>query len=263
MRMTSPSVRVLESHPDLLTASGDDPFVRWQVRVDVPLRAWKVGDVVAFVRSRASGREQLTVIGAPQQAADAVLVLIAPEPDAPDRTTARAHGVTVPFGTLPLLEEHLRIGPGDDWEWMWADASTLTTSGAHSGVHRLPASSDDEVARLLSVASPRHSTDPGDDDVIAWFGMRSSDGELVACAAHTESVAGAPHLASIATHPRVRGHGLGTALTATVTGALLHAGAPAVTLGMYSDNAVARRMYQRIGFVCSHRWSSRAVVVRR
>jgi predicted GNAT family acetyltransferase len=76
-------------------------------------------------------------------------------------------------------------------------------------------------------------------------------------------VPGVPHLASIATHPRVRGQGIGTALTTTVTARLLAAGAPVVTLGMYADNDVARRMYARIGYVCSHRWSSRAVVVRR
>ena len=33
-----------------------------------------------------------------------------------------------------------------------------------------------------------------------------------------------------------------------------------VTLGMYSDNPVARRVYERLGFRCDHRFSSRALV---
>jgi ribosomal protein S18 acetylase RimI-like enzyme len=254
---TSPTVRPLASHAELLAASGGDPFVRWQVRSDVPLQAWDVGGAVAFVRTRSSGRRQLTVLGPPQSAAVAVIALVG----AQAASTVRAHGVTVPFGTLPLLQDDLRIGPGDDWDWMWADASTIGQGHVDERVEVLPDYAGDDVAGLLAVASPRHSSDPGDPDVLAWYGIRDG-GELVACAAHTGSVPGVPHLASIATHPRVRGQGLGTALTATVTAQLLGAGAPAVTLGMYADNDVARRMYARIGYVCSHRWSSRAVVVR-
>jgi ribosomal protein S18 acetylase RimI-like enzyme len=254
---TSPTVRPLASHAELLAASGGDPFVRWQVRSDVPLQAWDVGGAVAFVRTRSSGRRQLTVLGPPQSAAVAVIALVG----AQAASTAPAHSVTVPFGTLPLLQDDLRIGPGDDWDWMWADASTIGQGHVDERVEVLPDYAGDDVAGLLAVASPRHSSDPGDPDVLAWYGIRDG-GELVACAAHTGSVPGVPHLASIATHPRVRGQGLGTALTATVTARLLAAGAPVVTLGMYADNDVARRMYARIGYVCSHRWSSRAVVVR-
>jgi ribosomal protein S18 acetylase RimI-like enzyme len=250
-------VRPLRSHAELLAASGDDPFVRWQVRADVPLQAWDVGGAVAFLRTRSSGRRQLTVLGAPQAAAAAVLALI--DEAAP---AGRARGITVPLGTLPLLAHDLRIGPGDDWDWMWADASTIGQPHADNRVERLADDARDEVTALLAAASPRHSSDPGDPDVRAWYGVRDGDGELVACAAHTESVPAVPHLASIATHPRVRGQGAGTALTREVTARLLAAGARVVTLGMYADNDVARRMYARIGYVCSHRWSSRAVVAR-
>jgi ribosomal protein S18 acetylase RimI-like enzyme len=254
------SVQPLWSHAELLAASRDDPFVRWQVRADLPLQAWDVGGAVAFVRTRGSGRRQLTVLGPPHAAADAVHALLVAETAASGTTSAQ--GVTVPFGTLPLLGDDVRVGAGDDWDWMWADASTIGRLEIDARVERLPDDAQDQVARLLAAASPRHSSDPGDPDVLAWYGIRGDDGELVACAAHTESVPGVPHLASIATHPSVRGHGLGTALTAGVTGRLLGAGAPVVTLGMYADNEVARRMYARIGYVCSHRWSSRAVVVR-
>ena len=69
-----------------------------------------------------------------------------------------------------------------------------------------------------------------------------------------------PHLASIATHPDVRGTGLGAAVTAALTRQLLAEGHEVVTLGMYADNVVARRMYLRLGYRCAHEFSSRAVV---
>jgi hypothetical protein len=43
-------VRPLGSHAELLAASGNDAFVRWQVRADVPLQAWDVGGAVARLR---------------------------------------------------------------------------------------------------------------------------------------------------------------------------------------------------------------------
>lgn len=56
------------------------------------------------------------------------------------------------------------------------------------------------------------------------------------------------HLRAIATHPDHRGRGLGADITAAVTRRGLDAGAPAATLGMYSENDVARRLYERLGF---------------
>lgn len=253
-------VRALSSHAELLHATDGDTFVRWQVRADVPLRGWEVGGAAAFVRTRSSGRRQLTVLGTPQQAAGAVHALARHLAD-PGRPVW-AHGVTVPHGTLDLFGDDVRVGAGDDWDWMWVDRGRLRATSLEDGSVRRLECADLEVAALLEAASPRHSSDPGDDDVVDWYGIRDPDGRLVACAAHTESVPGVPHLASIATSPDARGQGLGTAVTAGVTAALLEQGAPVVTLGMYADNAVARRMYDRIGYVCSHRWSSRAVVVR-
>jgi predicted GNAT family acetyltransferase len=119
-------------------------------------------------------------------------------------------------------------------------------------------SEGDDIQALLDASSPRHDAKVGAPEVIAWYGVRDDDdGRLVACAAHTEPVPGVPHLASIATRPAARGRGLGAAVTAAVTRAPLEAGRPVVTLGMYSDNAVARRLYHRLGYTCTHRWSSR------
>jgi predicted GNAT family acetyltransferase len=78
----------------------------------------------------------------------------------------------------------------------------------------------------------------------------------VAVAAHTEVWGDVPFLASVATRSDHRGRGLGGAVTAWVTRRLLEEGSPRVTLGMYSDNEVARRVYLRLGYAVVHRFTS-------
>jgi predicted GNAT family acetyltransferase len=51
-------------------------------------------------------------------------------------------------------------------------------------------------------------------------------------------------------------------VTGAVTRDVLLGGAPVVTLGMYSDNEIARRMYLRLGFRCDHHWSSYGILRR-
>ena len=60
----------------------------------------------------------------------------------------------------------------------------------------------------------------------------------------------------------VRGQGLGSAVTGWLTRQLLDDGNRWVTLGMYSDNDVARRIYQRLGFTCWHAFTSGRLVRR-
>jgi ribosomal protein S18 acetylase RimI-like enzyme len=249
--MTATTFHPVSTRAELLAASGDDPFVRWEIATDAGVEGWALPEGgVAFVRRTPSGRRSLAVV-ATAEAAVPVLrayldgTLVGPGLD---------RGITVPRGTLELLGPHPRLGDGDEWEWMW----TTTAPPEHPDVVTLGPADHDEVAALLAAASPRHSATV-DDDVVLWAGVREH-GRLIACAAHTEHVPGVPHLASVATHPLARGRGLGAAVTGTLTARALRAGAPVVTLGMYSDNDVARRMYQRLGFCCSHRWSSRQLV---
>lgn len=230
---------IVPSYAECLAASGHDPFVRWHVSA---VEGHVLDGAVAF-----DWRGTLTVVGAPAAAARGVRQLV--PVGAPTR-------VTVPRGTLALLPG-LRVGDGADWEWMRADVRPGAAAAAHRVV---PLSDGAEISTLLEVASPRHSADPGDDDVVQWVGVRSGAGGLLACAAHTEAVPGVPHLASIATHPDARGQGLGELVTRTLTDQLLEAGSPVVTLGMYSDNDVARRLYARLGFRCDHRWSSYVIL---
>jgi ribosomal protein S18 acetylase RimI-like enzyme len=244
--------RELSSAADLLHASAGDDFVRWHVDPsdDVPARAWALDEGVAWLREGQHG-PTLTVVAPILVAAQTVHDLV-------PAFGGRAR-VTVPQGTLPLLDA--RIGDGGEWEWM----RTRTPPPVQDGeprVRLLGPDDEPEVQALLDAHSPRHSLDTGDEGAVRWFGLRSDDGALAACVAHERMVPGAAALASVVTAAEHRGRGLGAAVTAAVTRACLADGFDVVTLGMYSDNDVARRMYQRLGFVGGYRWSSRAVVVR-
>jgi predicted GNAT family acetyltransferase len=63
-------------------------------------------------------------------------------------------------------------------------------------------------------------------------------------------------LAGITVHERARGTGLGLAVTARLTREAV-AEAGVCTLGMYSRNDVARRLYTGLGYGDTHAWSSR------
>lgn len=71
----------------------------------------------------------------------------------------------------------------------------------------------------------------------------------------------APHLVSLGVDPEHRGRGLaGAVLAAAVRDGLAEGtdvGRPAVWLGLFASNEVARRVYERLGFELGHEFESR------
>lgn len=242
----------LDDHSALVRASGGDPFVRWMIDPAGPVRGWRLPTGVAWVRRTPRGRTSLTVHADVADAVASVPELLQQAPE--------VQWLTLPRGAAGELFDVVDLDVGDDWEWLRTGEPPPGQVGEDLVV-RLdlsdPAGPDaHDVSRLLEAASPRHSAEP-DEPGVLWFGARDGSGGLLACAAQQQVGPGVPHLASIATHPEARGSGLGAAVTAATTRAALDAGHPVVTLGMYSDNDVARRLYHRLGFRCDHRWSSR------
>lgn len=228
-----------------------DPFVRWNVDPGGVSARWDGPGATALLHVGRHGAMTLTVLGDPQDAAPLVATAVA-------ERGPRIARLTLPRGALPLLADDVarRVGDGADWDWMW----TPDPPPSVPGEDRVDVVDDDAaVAALLRAASARPSAQPGDPRVTSWLGVRS-DGELVACGAATTHVPGVPHLASITTAPARRGEGLGAAVTAALTRRSMDAGAEVATLGMYADNAVARRLYSRLGYRCEHRFSSRALL---
>ncbi|HET6666457.1 MAG TPA: GNAT family N-acetyltransferase, partial [Intrasporangium sp.] len=89
-----------------------------------------------------------------------------------------------------------------------------------------------------------------------WVGVRDADGTLVACGVRERTLAGTPILEGITVRADQRGTGLGLAVTTRLTREAVRSDG-VCTLGMYSDNDVARRLYHGLGYGEDHVWSSR------
>lgn len=100
------------------------------------------------------------------------------------------------------------------------------------------AGSAEHIAADLSRASG-----PARDVCVAWVG----DEPVAAGRRYTGR--GMTHLSSIATRPAWWGRGLGAAVTAALTADGQRAGGTLVHLGVEAQNARARRLYERLGFV--------------
>jgi GNAT superfamily N-acetyltransferase len=189
-------------------------------------------------------------------------VALGPAADAAALAVAVAGQPDIDIGSVSLPRDadvHLQpsyvLDPRNDWEW-FVTWEAPPAQPHEDRVRWLDEQVDgDDITALLAEWSPRHDVMPGDQGVRRWCGLRGDNG-LLAVAAHTEHRPGVPHLASIATTGAVRRRGLGAAVTAWLTRQLLAEGTGWVTLGMYSDNDVARRMYLRLGYQCDHRFTS-------
>ena len=234
----------------LLGARPDDRFLRHdisparieQVRVDGRAVAWVSHHPFRGVRWVTALADD------PGAAAELAtgLVRATLESDAP------AAGLTLPEDDHALVPLDIRPPDGNRWCWWWTDAAPAPRPGEDRVVDL--AVGDPRIAPLLT-HSPSASADPEDDNVVRWAGV-VIDGELVACAAHVEHRPGVPHLASVVTHREHRGRGLASDVCARLTRDALAAGAPVVTLGMYTDNDVARGVYTRLGFTVEHSFLS-------
>lgn len=174
------------------------------------------------------------------------------------RAEAAPDGVTIDRalapGLLPLLGlEHAEL---EDWEWMAVRAAPPPTRHDMRVVD-LGEDRVDELTTFLDEVSPRSDGRPFAWPGQEWVGVRADDGTLAAAGCRMPSVGGYPLLAGIATHPDHRGEGLATAVTAELTRRGL-AAAGVCTLEMYSTNATARRLYQRLGYGETLEWTSTA-----
>jgi ribosomal protein S18 acetylase RimI-like enzyme len=225
---------------DVLTATGGDPLVRG-VRGGIRGPAWKSagGRAVAFTGYDAEDRiRSLVALGPREETAGLVLAVRHELPE--------GIRVIVPRGTpLPLSQP-------SDWHFR----------AAHEAPPPQPAEAraawcddDEAITGLLRLVSPGTSAWPGDAKVRRWAGIREG-GRLLACLADTTAAEGVGHLSAIAVHTQARGLGLGPSITAWAMRRLREEGCGVVTLGVYADNAVALRMYDRLGFTVDHALTS-------
>ena len=230
-------------------AAHEDPFLRWHIGVDAPALVWRADDALAVVVDRGHGTGVVTTgFGRALDAVlDAALAHLRAEGVAEVRLSVPAEA-----GTETLPDDVREVSDLSHWEWMWTDSPPA----APVGVAWLTRAYAPAVADLLAHSPLAHAR-PGDASVRGWAGIRLV-GRLVAAGALCVTASGTPHLRGIVTHPDHRGRGLGAAVTASLTLRGLES-SPVVTLGMYSDNDGARRIYHRLGYRTSHRWLSSRV----
>lgn len=247
-------IRHLSGVRELVTLAGDDVYVRAEADADRVRDCWAGpgGSLAWLVPSRRPGRPgHLVTLGPGAHPAALLEGLLA------------QRGREIGSATMPRDADRYLSGralrPRNDWEWLSTHLPPPPQERERD-VTWLAEPDWAQIERLLAIASPRHDASPGRPGVLRWCGIRAPDGELLACAAHTESRPGWPFLASVATAERSRGQGLGAAVTAWLTRRLLEEGSALVTLGMYSDNAVARRVYLRLGYTVAHEFTSGVLV---
>jgi GNAT superfamily N-acetyltransferase len=240
----------LGSAAEVLVATGHDPFARSSLRRPA-LRGWLTEGATAWLGVDAEeGVSYLSALGDPAAVGDLVARLL---PELPPRQR-----ITVPRGTPAHLPAWVGMA-GTDWDFRWLTAAPAVQRGESQVV---PVCDDDELTALLAAASPTAWVQPGDAAARRWVGVRDGAGALVACAADTSAATGVGHLSSIAVLPAARGRGLGRAVTAALTRRLLAEGNDLVALGMYADNTVARGVYDALGYVDDHRFTSGPLQVR-
>jgi ribosomal protein S18 acetylase RimI-like enzyme len=224
---------------DVLSLTDRDPFVRG-VRGAERGPAWRTpdGTAVAFTGYDAEDNvRSLAALGPPEATAALVLAVHGELPP--------GIRIMVPRGTpLPLA------GPVD-----WNFRATREEPPEQPAEDLVTWCEDHEaVTGLLRLVSPDASVWPGDPKARGWAGIR--DGRLLACLADTTSVAGVGHVSAIAVHPEARGRSYGPSITAWAARRLFAEGHDVVTLGVYADNAVGLRMYDRLGFTVDRAMTS-------
>lgn len=246
-------LRRLVTHSAVLDATGGSAFIRYDIPAALDQPAWALGVAVALPRPTTIRGLRLLVIGPPEDAGELVGAMAAEGLHPSDLA-----GVTVQRGSLSAVAAHLPVGDGNEWEWMYAATAPPRVPAEDRLV---PLSEEDlpDIAGLLAEANPGTDARPFAHPGQHWVGVRDDEGRLVACGVRETNVAGFPILAGITVHREQRGTGLGLAVTAHLTRSAVEEQG-VCTLGMYSDNGVARRVYHGLGYTGDHLWSSRRLV---
>lgn len=251
------TVRRLTTLDELVVATGRHPVALLDVGAGFVAPAYAVGagpgTTVAFHRRSDHGVPGSAAIGT----ASGLATLL---DDAEVRAWVTGDGnrhLSVPRGLVGVVEARLDLGDrGGEWDWMWTrDAPPAVPGEEH--VVALDASARDEAEAFLTEHSPRTHGQPFARAAQRWVGVRDPvSGALLALGGSEPCTAGTPTLAGIAVAVDRRGEGWGAAVTAHLT-RLAVAEAGACALGMFADNATARRVYHRLGFRTGMEWTSR------
>lgn len=244
---------MLRTRADLCAAAGpDDAFAR----LDPPAAldaAYALGETVGWLRISMTRRPTFTAWGLDVAG---LLDALAGRGALAGLTTG---WITVPRRDFGVVEERFAVSAGGDWDWMWTDGIPAVVAGEERLIGLDDTADAAEIAAFAARENPRFEGHPGTGRSEHWLGVRDDAGDLVACGAVQRLASGVGHLSGILTAERVRGQGLGRAVSAALTRWVVEREG-ACTLGMYADNTVARGLYHSLGYRTDKEWSSRMLV---
>ena len=106
---------------------------------------------------------------------------------------------------------------------------------------------EQEIDNFLKTHARKSSVWPGNEEVLFWGELREQ-GLLVATGALVQWRTGQVMFASIATHSDYRSKGLAQKLVSQMLGNASRRGISHVGLGVFAQNASAKRAYEKVGF---------------
>ncbi|WP_139981149.1 GNAT family N-acetyltransferase [Nocardioides litoris] len=234
-----------------LLAASEDPVVHHQLDHRRLVRAWVDGPAVV-VRHTVGWR------GAPD-GVEAVLALgpgaaLGPLAARVDALVGPPWRTVVDAPAHDALPAAWRPATARDWHWMTTRAVPVLPDAP--AVVEVGPVGDDEVSAVLDVANPDSFARPGGGRVVEqWLGARV-DGDVAAVGALVRHPSGSGVLSGITTLPGHRGQGLGAAVTTELTRRALAVGPGLCTLGVWTDNPVAVRLYERLGYAVARTFAS-------
>jgi GNAT superfamily N-acetyltransferase len=221
----------------LLAATGHHPYARHSLWRGQEARGWRRDGTVGWLLPPGQGAAG-GALGAPGPALDVFAGLVA------DGTLHAGQWLHLPRTDPAEVADRLDVARLDEWDFLWTDVAPAAQA-EEERVVRLTEADHPALAALIEEAFPSTTSRPGDPRVVDWYGIRDGD-RLVACGAD-RSRGDIGFLAGLTVAPDRRGRGLGAALTAGMTRALL-ARYDQVALGVYTANVGAIRLYRRLGY---------------
>ena len=127
------------------------------------------------------------------------------------------------------------------------DLYSIDTENFSSCDPAIQSKCEQEIDNFLKTHARKSSVWPGNEEVLFWGELREQ-GLLVATGALVQWRTGQVMFASIATHSDYRSKGLAQKLVSQMLGNASRRGISHVGLGVFAQNASAKRAYEKVGF---------------